>query len=103
MYQGCVFIERVSWQYSLTSRKTGKNRNVGATATVIQFPLRVAHGITAHKIQGQSILFPTKVAMDLQTVFEPAQAYVMLIRIQCPEQLIIVDKLVETKIKTYEM
>ena len=69
---------------------------------MIQFPLRVAHGITAHKIQGQSILFPSKVAMDLQTVFEPAQAYVMLSRIQCLEQLIIVDKLVETKIKTYE-
>ena len=102
MYPGCVFIERVSWQYSLTSRKTGKNRNVGATATVIQFPLRVAHGITAHKIQGQSILFPSKVAMDLQTVFEPAQAYVMLSRIQCLDQLVIVDKLVETKIKTYE-
>ena len=69
---------------------------------MIQFPLRVAHGITAHKIQGQSILFPSTVAMDLQTVFEPAQAYVMLSRIQCLEQLIIVDKLVETKIKTYE-
>ena len=40
--------------------------------------------------------------MDLQTVFEPAQAYVMLSRIQCLEQLIIFDKLVETKIKTYE-
>ena len=99
-YPGCVFLERVSWQYSLT--KKGKNRNGGTTATVIQFPLRVAHGITAHKIQGQSILFPSTVAMDLQTVFEPAQAYVMLSRIQCLEQLIIVDKLVETKIKTYE-
>ena len=99
-YPGCVFIERVSWQYSLTSKKTGTS---GATATVIQFPLRVAHGITAHKIQGQSILFPSKVAMDLQTVFEPAQAYVMLSRIQCLEQLVIVDKLVETKIKTYEI
>ena len=40
--------------------------------------------------------------MGLQTVFEPAQAYVMLSRIQCLEQLIIVDKLLETKIKTYE-
>ena len=99
-YPGCVFLERVSWQYSLTKR--GKNKNGGTTATVIQFPLRVAHGITAHKIQGQSILFPAKVAMDLQTVFEPAQAYVMLSRIQCLEQLIIVDKLVDTKIKTYE-
>ena len=99
-YPGCVFLERVSWQYSLAKR--GKNKNGGTTATVIQFPLRVAHGITAHKVQGQSILFPSKVAMDLQTVFEPAQAYVMLSRIQCLEQLIIVDKLVETKIKTYE-
>ena len=99
-YPGCVFIERVSWQYSLTSRKSGKNRNVGATATVIQFPLRVAYGITAHKIQGQSILFPSRVAMDLQTVFEPAQAYVMLSRVQCIEQVFIYKKLPEEKIRT---
>ena len=57
-YPGCVFLEKVLWQYSLTKR--GKNKKRGTTATVIQFPLRVAHGITAHKIQGQSFCFLPK-------------------------------------------
>ena len=95
-YPDCVFIEKVSVQYTL--RK--KSGNVGSTATVIQFPVRLAHAITAHKIQGQSIIFPTTVAMDLNSVFEAGQAYVMLSRIQCIEQLLIVDKLDTKKLKS---
>ena len=95
-YPDCVFIEKVSVQYTL--RK--KSGNVGSTATVIQFPVRLAHAITAHKIQGQSIIFPTRVAMDLNSVFEAGQAYVMLSRIQCIEQLVIVDKLDTKKLKS---
>ena len=95
-YPDCVFIERVSIQYTL--RK--KSGNVGTTATVIQFPVRLAHAITAHKIQGQSLLYPIKVAMDINSVFEAGQAYVMLSRIQCIDQLFIVDKLSPTKLKS---
>ena len=40
--------------------------------------------------------------MDLRSVFQPAQAYVMLSRIQCLEQLIIIDELDEAKIKASE-
>ena len=76
-YPECVFIERIAMQYSI--RKRGGE--FGSTATVYQFPVRVAHAITAHKIQGQSILSPLKVAMNLSSVFQPAQAYVMLSRI----------------------
>ena len=94
-YPDCVFIERVSIQYTL--RK--KSGNVGTTATVIQFPVRLAHAITAHKIQGQSLIDPIKVAMDINSVFEAGQAYVMLSRIQVIDQLIIVDKLNTTKLK----
>ena len=43
-------------------------------------------------------MFPTTVAMDLESVFEPAQAYVMLSRIQCLDQLFIVDKLNEKRL-----
>merc|ERR1712155_322568 len=95
-YPECIFIEKVSVQYAL--RK--KSGNVGTTATVIQFPVRLAHAITAHKIQGQSIIFPTRVAMDLNSVFEAGQAYVMLSRIQCIEQLLIVEKLDTKKLKS---
>ena len=95
-YPGCVFIRRVSIQYTVR-RKSGE---VGTTATVIQFPVKLAYAITAHKIQGQSILHPTTVAMDLQTVFDPAQAYVMLSRVQSIDQLFIVDKLEDAMLQT---
>ena len=94
-YPGCVFIERVSFQYTIG----GKKAEVGTTATVIQFPVRLAHAITAHKVQGQTFVSPATVAMDLSSVFEPGQAYVMLSRVQCIEQLYIVGELDEEKIR----
>ena len=72
---------------------------MGTTATVIQFPVRLAHAITAHKVQGQTFVSPATVAMDLSSVFEPGQAYVMLSRVQCIEQLYIVGELDEEKIR----
>ena len=94
-YPGCVFIERVSLQYTLSKR----SGDFGSSATVIQFPVRLSFAMTSHKIQGASIPFPTKVAMDIDSVFQPAQAYVMLSRVQCMDQLVIVKKLDEEKIR----
>ena len=93
-FPDCVFIERVSLSYSLR-KNGGKN---GSTATVIQFPIRLAHGVTAHKFQGQTIPSPMTVALDLKSVFDPAQAYVMLSRVQSLEQILIVDCLKSEKI-----
>ena len=95
-YPNCVFIERVSLQYTI--RK--KSGNVGSSATVIQFPIRLAHAITAHKIQGQSIISPIRVTMDINSVFEAGQAYVMLSRIQCINQLFIINKLDQRKLRS---
>ena len=83
-------------QYSL--RK--KSCDAGTTASVIQFPVRLAYAITAHKVQGQSLLHPMKVAMNINSAFEAGQVYVMLSRIQSIDQLIIVDDLDEKKIMT---
>ena len=94
-YPECVFIERVSFQYNLGGRKT----EVGTTATVFSFPVRLAHAITAHKIQGQTFVSPATVALDLNSVFEAGQAYVMLSRVQCVDQLFIVGEFKEEKIK----
>ena len=69
-YPDCVIIERVSNQYTL--RK--KSGDVGTTATVIQFPVEPAFKITAHKIQGQPIPLPLSVVIDLNSIFEVAQA-----------------------------
>ena len=77
-YPECVILERFSMQYNVRH----KSGDVGATATVVQFPVKVAFAVTAHKIQGASISSPAKVVMDLNSTFEPAQCYVMLSRIQ---------------------
>ena len=77
-YPNCVAIERVSNQYGL--RK--KSGDVGATATVIQFPVKLAFTITSHKIQGQTIPWPMTVVLDLNLIFEDAQTPVMLSRVQ---------------------
>ena len=94
-FPGCVFIKRVSIQYSV--RK--KSGDIGSMATVIQFPIKLAHAITAHKIQGNTIIYPSSVLLDLTSVFEAAQAYVMLSRVQCIEQVFIYKKLPEEKIR----
>ena len=73
-----VIIERATLTYSI--RKRGGT--VGSTATLVQFPVKVAHAITAHKIQGQTISKPMKVAYDIDSCFEEAQGYVMLSRVQ---------------------
>ena len=63
---------------------------------LLQFKL--AWAITAHKIQGQTIAKPRKLVVDLRRVFEAAQAYVMLSRVQELDQLIIVESLPREKI-----
>ena len=67
---------------------------------MIQFPLKVAHAITAHKIQGQTIPKPLKIALDISSIWEDAQAHVMLSRVEEFEQIYILDSFQEGKIKT---
>ena len=93
-FPDAVIIEKVSINYSL--RKKGGV--VGATATLVQFPVKVAHAITSHKIQGQTIPKPLKVAFDLLNIFEEAQGYVMLSRVQEFNQVFILDDFDESKI-----
>ena len=87
-YPNCVIIERMSMQYSLRA----KSGDAGSTATLIQFPITLAHAVTGHKVQGQSIPVPNKVVMDLDSTFQCAQSYVMLSRIQTIDQLYILNK-----------
>ena len=95
-YPNCVIIERVSNQYTLR-KKSGE---VGTTATVMQFPVKLAFAITSHKIQGQTIPWPISVVLDLNSIFEDAQAHVMLSRVQRLQQVYILKSLDKAKIRT---
>ena len=66
---------------------------------MIQFPIKVAQAITAHKIQGQTIPQPLKVALDLASIFDDAQGYVMLSRVENLEQVYILSSINEEKLK----
>ena len=66
---------------------------------MIQFPLKVAHAITAHKIQGQTIEKPLKVALDIASIVDDAQAHVMLSRVKEFEQVYILQSLPKDKIR----
>ena len=87
-YPESVVIERVTINYAI--RKKGGA--VGSTATLVQFPVKLAHAITAHKIQGQTIPKPLKVGFDIDSIFEEAQGYVMLSRVQELNQIYILNK-----------
>ena len=71
---------------------------VSSTAKVIQFPLVLAWAVTVHKFQGQTVKKPLKMVADIRSVFEAAQAYVMLSRAQELDQLYILEELPENKI-----
>jgi hypothetical protein len=87
-YPECVDIERVTINYSIQK----KGGAVGSTATLVQFPVKLAYTITAHKIQGQTIPKPLKVAFDIDSIFEEAKGYVMHSRVQELKQVYIINK-----------
>ena len=93
-YPGCTPVERVMFQYSI-GRKISSGSN---TARVVQFPLKLCFATTAHKFQGQTVVKPLKIVIDLRTVFGAAMAYVMMSRVQCLQQLFILGSLPEKKI-----
>ena len=75
-----------------------KAYSTSSQATALQFPLKLAWAITAHKIQGQTIKKPNMLIADLSRVFEAAQAYVILSRIQDLNQLVLLGDVFSEKI-----
>ena len=64
-----------------------------ASATALQFPLKLATAGTSHKLQGTTVQDPQSIAMDIQKVRSDGQVYVMLSRAQKLEQLYILGDL----------
>ena len=80
----CISIKRVMFQDTLAK----KSKNVANTAKVIQFPMSLCFSATSHHFQGQTIYKPNTSANDFRTVFEAAQSYVMLSRVQALSQFL---------------
>ena len=77
-YPDGTVITKTEQDYSL-SKTQGL---ISSTAKLIQIPLVLAWAVTVHKFQGQTVRHPQKTVIDLKSVFEPAQAYVMASRVQ---------------------
>ena len=86
----------MEFNYSLSRSKFASRSS--STATAVQFPLRLAYAATAHKIQGHTVRKPSYLVVDLNAWLQPAMAYVMLSRIQCLDQLFILNSIPEDKI-----
>ena len=67
---------------------------------VIQLTIKLATAVTAHKIQGQTIKPPQSIVINIKTVRDDNQVYVMTSRAQKLEQLFILDDLYLKKWKT---
>ena len=94
-YPDGTVIEKLSFSYAISKKTSSASKK----AILIQFPLKLAQAITAHKIQGQTIPKPLKVALDIKSVFDDGQAHVMLSRVQEINQLYILESLPDGKIR----
>ena len=72
-----------------------------ATALAVNFPLRLAYASTAHRIQGHTVKKPNNLILDLKCWLEPAMIYVMLSRVQCLNQLYILESLPDKKMNPF--
>ena len=86
-------IEKVNFSFSISKSKT----SVINTATVIQFPIKLAFACTAHKIQGSTIPKPQKAIINVSDSFGAAMVYVELSRVCSLSQIYILEEFNESK------
>ena len=96
-YPDGVVIKKMEKEYGLP-KHAGP---ISSTARCIQYPLTLSWAVTVHKFQGQTVRSPEKAVIDAKGVSksDPAQAYVMLSRVQELEQLFVLDKFPEDAIR----
>ena len=88
-------IEKVNFSFSLSRSK----KSIVNMASVIQFPIKLAFACTAHKVQGQTVLNPQKVMVNVMDAFAAAMIYVMLSRACSLIQIYILNEFDESKMR----
>ena len=86
-------IEKINFSFSISRSK----KSIVNTASVIQFPVRLAFACTAHKVQGLTIAKPQRVIINVKDTFAAAMVYVMLSRVCSMSQIYILNEFNETK------
>ena len=71
-------IPKIEFRFNMSKNPTSQNDFM----TAIQYPLKLSFACTAHKMQGSTVMKPDPLIIDLKSVREAAQAYVMMSRIQ---------------------
>jgi hypothetical protein len=79
------------FQYQLPAGKSGKCQYT-ASAKLLQFPLRLAWGVTCHKVQGQTFKSGSPVIINWSKRLTQGMAYVMLGRCENLADLFIAGK-----------
>ena len=87
-------IEKIEFRFSLSKNTSSNN----AIMTATQFPLKLSFACTAHKMQGSTVAKPEPLILDIRSVMEAAQGYVMLSRVQSANQLYIIEEVPRKKI-----
>lgn len=78
--------------------KSGGKKHA-ATATVFQFPIKLAFAVTGHKMQGQTVREGSKVVVSLSKRIPPALGYTMISRTESIDDLFIVGEFDHKKIR----
>ena len=92
-YKGGTVIEKVKFSFSISKSK----KNLINTATVIQFPVKLAFASTAHKVQGATVPKPRKVIICTSDSFAAAMIYVEISRVCALSQLYFLNEFNEEK------
>ena len=89
-------VDRLEFQYSNSSSRTS-SENIA-----INFPLRLCFATTGHKIQGQTVKKPNNLVVNLKKVFQAAQSYVILSRVENLSQIYLIDDVYPEKIYPHQ-
>ena len=84
-FPGATKVEKCLVNFSLAN-------NSAAKASLIQFPIVLAHAVTVHKMQGATVHAPSTANVEAKSFWEGGQGFVAASRVQELSQLFFIQK-----------